>query len=426
MALNDAAQPACCPRCLHVFSDRIARDMAASAQLLVACHPFFDACVAAVTLPRTHDDLAQLRRGLQHNIDTCSLHHAADDLVHLFINSCATGLYAGLRNAVARGHQENKAFSNTHGRLRWPAAKESLFPYGAEASIRALVTWCATLGPASDSALAVLAQYLSAARSHVWPILMESSDIRRRVVDVLVAHLTASDGPRTIRAKCIDAAHLFLAELLLGPGSHPRDATQFTSAYAAELFWPVRRALVERSKTDPAFDVLRTFTFILQHEAGLDEDCIPSFFRQRPRVERPRNGDFLYIGLFDLLRNIRAAHRTCANALCTRTASGAGAYLRPCSQCLAMRYCGRECQLEDWKRGWPVTHKAACPHVRVFLAAFSGDTVPEDINWTSLQAAGLGWRQMVTLVALGFAQRGPFSFPLELQSELQPMVCHST
>lgn len=48
---------------------------------------------------------------------------------------------------------------------------------------------------------------------------------------------------------------------------------------------------------------------------------------------------------------LKALREKCSNPKCAKTSGELGVVLRDCSVCHAVKYCGRECQLHDWKEG---------------------------------------------------------------------------
>ncbi|EJD39633.1 hypothetical protein AURDEDRAFT_146542 [Auricularia subglabra TFB-10046 SS5] len=89
-----------------------------------------------------------------------------------------------------------------------------------------------------------------------------------------------------------------------------------------------------------------------------------------------------------MFRAFRSARRFChrcwhpAHTAEFMSLEGHDTHFNACQRCQLSRYCGRECQLADWKHGEPVRHRAVCP----LLARIRWATNP-DMPYDEFEAA---------------------------------------
>ncbi|EJD34857.1 hypothetical protein AURDEDRAFT_176110 [Auricularia subglabra TFB-10046 SS5] len=410
--LKDHHKPTTCPACLLQISITFEGDRRLREASQVSCHDFWNACIAAITVQRSPNDINTLRLQLRRNVRVCrrqDLHGnpprlVAQDLndpVHMFIHSlyvllgsCLMPVEGG-HSALYNSRDPKKAFGN-RGDL-WPTLLSDLVPFGERQSAEAHVRWaCQLFSPAPFMAMLPM---LLGCRSVLFPSLLEP-ELRERILWYITQCLHADQGrddykwPDSVQSQCTRPSRLpwwmtlssrcsleitvsFMDMVFCGADSDPDDAVRFTLGFERALLPAVNTALEIHNTTglrNSKAETTNLARMALLLFKRMDEPKSPQ--RDLHEVSRREMDRPTYMGIDITQSPHQLVHhallklyqkRTCSALSCGKSVhqASAGKSLPLCSGCKFTQYCSKECQRADWKHeAFP--HKVICPILRLW------------------------------------------------------------
>ncbi|EJD35191.1 hypothetical protein AURDEDRAFT_175722 [Auricularia subglabra TFB-10046 SS5] len=358
-------------------------------------HGLWSACMRWLTAPWTYDQKTNLRAALRRNIDNCPSYtstqhdsllsslgktHITDPL-ELFqillcfaLHNCLYGIDSSTGSTVtvvARARNPRKRFRSKKG--AWPTEVEQLLPYGAEATVRALVDACSLF--ADDSPLWVLNAVLHLARPRVWSALLDPSNLFAIVHPLIMVILSAikpiselpainatvnwRDAAWLHDGQALHAAAEFFTTILSGPYAQPDDILQFLAPKLDMVREAYGLAEVQWHTARPYREDWWKITVALSSAspvAGAARELVSDAEVLRSLETKPRGAVILGI----IRHALTAFTRHCAGPGCTHTMLD-DTPLPTCARCKVARYCIKHCQRADWTSGSPIPHRRLCP-----------------------------------------------------------------
>lgn len=410
--LKDPHKPTTCPACLLQFSIAFEADRNLRETAQVACHDFWNACITAITVQRSTDDVNALRHQLQRNVRACRRQDVhgdpprlvardLSDPVHMFIHSLYVLLGSclmptdGGHSAIYNSRDPKKAFGNRPG--LWPALLSDLVPFGERRSAEAHVRWaCELFSPAPFMAMLPM---LMGCRSVLFPSLLEPG-LRERILWYITQSLHADQGhdayqwPESVQSQCtrpsslpwwmtlssrcsVEVTVIFMNTVFCGADSNADDAARFTLGFERAVLPALNTALEIHSTTGLRNGVAETtnlarWTLLLFSRMDGPKSAQRDLHEAaRREMERPT-----YMGIDITQSPHQLVHhaliklyqkRTCSALSCGKSVheASAGKSLPLCSGCKFTQYCSKECQRAHWKdKMFP--HKVICPILRLW------------------------------------------------------------
>lgn len=403
---SDGREVTCCPACFSSLAWRIAANEQLCKISRTAGHDFWNTCAAALAKNRTKAETSALRTRLAANLRACDSpeEHVRypkhiKDPVNLFFDALYTAMMACLLQgdgAMAKRRRRHNGF-RSH-RDHWPTSFNQIFPQGDQ-RVELVVDWCSSF--VSHGPIMVLNLYLTICRPRILPYIM-AQPTRGKLVWTIVRFLifdlqaplyewpgaeprripAGQAFPNTVRAHhdAVSTICQIVGTIMSGPDYKMDDIYKFAADYELVLFNAVQTAIevLDKRFDKTNFDILQKCALLLHKRLGL-----PDFFLE-PRVRRWKRVNRLwqtapssdeYIGNFFAQQAIANA---CAAPGCGSVVQATEARrFSKCSKCEAVSYCSKECQLRDWKEGFPCPlpddlatelqaapaskHKAICP-----------------------------------------------------------------
>ncbi|EJD37142.1 hypothetical protein AURDEDRAFT_173776 [Auricularia subglabra TFB-10046 SS5] len=370
-AVCDPLNPTCCPWCFALLVTSTWTDTTNMLSLQKRGHDFIQACICMLVLysesgiPTLRMALAKAQRACPER-ETLHKHRSHgvlkdpfDILLESLLHVVQVALICG-DNPVCTASGLGVSFHRRNG--FWPVEIKQLFPLGVARTVDALVHWACA--PLSGKPLDVLVSYIRVVRPVVFPVLLESPR-RDRVVWLVLQALTPGPGvpwtddeppfamppglsaPIKLRrdGELVSPAIYVLSNVRCGSQAHGDDAQRLFAGYEA----PIRAALKAMIVPPEHVEHVPDYICFLSTALGDDAGC-PHTFGEMPKRELLYNS---------LVRKI--GERWCCGPRCDKNEISFDEGVRRflcCEHCLLVRYCSRECQRKDWKRG---AHRDMCP-----------------------------------------------------------------
>ncbi|KZV83667.1 hypothetical protein EXIGLDRAFT_842795 [Exidia glandulosa HHB12029] len=367
-----------------------------------------NACLSALTVPRTDAELVTFKGQLLDNISLCpkvDQHDLLTDLansndpVDVFVDSlymCVHPAFVGGSSSIGSRIRDGKGWRN--GGESWPTSIEQLFPHG-DAQVVAHLEWACTF--ISLFPLSVIMVYLRGFRPRVFRHLVSDrarpllvwlivrfllADLHTPLYDwpgdepiKLPAHRELTAHGQSQSAICQQISHL-LVVIVFGPDAKGDDIGTVIRGYERVVLRAMQHALdvvTEARENDHFCKLLQILSLKVHKSLGLDNSTLGlrtlDFSQLYPTILDPSQlaqSDFLST----VFVHIRLGH-SCAAPGCDRFMqddAANGRSFQRCATCKFVFYCSRECQRRDWKTGYSLhfpwaapgqhaAHKALCP-----------------------------------------------------------------
>ncbi|EJD39631.1 hypothetical protein AURDEDRAFT_128125 [Auricularia subglabra TFB-10046 SS5] len=265
----------------------------------------------------------------------------------------------------------------------WPTYSEQLFPYGEEPGVQSVLFWCSKLD--SPWALHLLADMLRIAHPLVFYEIMESEENLHRDLLLAVMRRLSAFGKWIIRSDDDDesqpdptnnlrAAVSFLSSVHSSPDALPSSLLVFAGGFESGLFAALQLLLATLDRSNPIWRTLMRLCVTLYHHIPTPDPAslhCPDILPYTKEHETLSVYGILFVALKTLSRN----RRICSGPECRTVAhQEPDRHFLVCARCKLLRYCTKDCQLADWKRGLHVPHKTVCPLICKLQAVASVET----------------------------------------------------
>lgn len=375
---------ACCPTCLFEVSDGFSSDEAALDEARRELRAFWNACMTAViSAYLTPDYIAskceKQRRNARIAMDACRLHERPTDrdILHEFVRAACSCLHValsfGASCAVQRATHSKRALQNRAG--SWPRSPAELFGYDPREAAHTMMMWSVQLG--TPEPLLLLADMVLVAHPLVCYEVLLNWQLRKELMMAIMDRISdyghwkmgwpgpdrnasLPQFPPQLRTENITAAVRLLTAVQSGPDALPNAFVSFVSIFDALLFHSLEIALYTMDLDNPLVDpvsALATALYPLIPPPPPERLMWPEIVECVPRYD--------IFPLFGVVYEM------------FRTLSVSDTHYCACERCQLARYCGRECQLADWRHGEPARHRAACPLLARIRAATDPDMSPQ-------------------------------------------------
>ncbi|EJD37164.1 hypothetical protein AURDEDRAFT_173799 [Auricularia subglabra TFB-10046 SS5] len=300
--------------------------------------------------------------------------HGPDTIVEdLIYERFVDHLFLGLTSGFLWGSRPLDLYPLTSSKAHWPSDLSHVLPYGAARTADVLVFWCSVNW--SPVPFAMLGKFLRAARTALLPALLESPR-RERLAWAMASALSPRPitwpGGTPFRAPDginIDTSHrgsadtavtvmALVSAVTVSINSRTDDIRSLVGGFEREFLGPVAAL----GRLFPQMDAegvraAREFTDYLRSALGHSPAA--------PAPQTPTSRLF-----HNFFHSTRSKYSFCSNRACA-AAGVTETHVQPfsrCQQCSLVRYCGRECQKQDWKNG-AVPHREVCPLLSKILKA---------------------------------------------------------
>ncbi|KZV85039.1 hypothetical protein EXIGLDRAFT_753496 [Exidia glandulosa HHB12029] len=391
--LQDGHGAGCCPACLSRLGHMLQDDGAERIILRDNLPDLWDACMAAIALPRSDAEFDALRVRLRANITQCQnsgMHSrkkpstlaGSSDPLDVFVDSlywCLRPAFMGEGSSVLSRTRDGKGLRKSDG--NWPTSIAQLLPHG-DARVVAHLEWaCKFISFLPQHFLTV---YLVGFRprvfrhfaSHPARALFVWYLVRTLLVDL---HSPLYDWPGEEPVK-LPAHRTFPTEdpgksplsqlftiFFMGPDANSDDMSALIQGYELVFFRAVQHAIgIMSARPNGRLDkILRALSVLLQRSLHLDDSALDprvlEFKEMHPYIlDTSKLGQSFFLAT--VLVHDRLGH-ACAAPVCERFVQDDAADGR------------RECQKRDWKEGYPLNfawmverdeyaaHKTLCPTI---------------------------------------------------------------
>lgn len=373
-------------------------------------HNLYNACMALLTAPRPHEDFEHvasetwhLRKDITEALDTC--HCDTEDAfirqVHMVSDSarpdqdkpCSYSdlghlLFVIIHNALQPARDENihkisrnAAKAARAGKLvMWPTKPQELLPYGAKASVEALILWV-EIAPHAVS-LGMLGSMLEICKKQIIPYIVGSKTLAGQLASiteiVLVVWMVQQQNPgrtNVTPTKCLhDLKRIALFCHMLADLCYETELKKFAVGSVERLLgmgnivfkWlPGIQASIQPLSVSAKQDI----TYIRMYYTALCS-LVHRYFdipfdstKYHPIIvsnslQRMAQEEDPLVMVFQAFLRL-AGDQRCYAPGCPNTFASAGRKFNNCAGCKRTPYCSKQCQTRAWKHA-TVPHKSIC------------------------------------------------------------------
>ena len=412
-SLADPCQPLHCTSFLYGCLIALNRKElgAANSQILrTQHHDLYNACMALLTTPRPHGDFEDagsgtwdLREDKKEALETChcdtkdtfvqQIHVVSDSARHNKGEPCPYSelgymLFVVINNALqcARDESIHEVSHNATdatragGQVMWPTKPHDLLPYGAKASIEALISWVGiTHNPIS---LGTLGSMLEICKLQIVPHIAGSETLANYLVNITevvrmvwIAQQQAPESTDVTPTFCLDDlkritffCHMFV-DLC-----HEKELQKFVVGSVEKILWmgdivlkwlPELQASIQPLSSSAKHDIEYTRTYYIAlcslvhryFEKAFDSTKYHPLIVSHSLWRMTQKENPVEMTFEGFLR-LAGDQRCCAPG-CLETFSSAGRKFNNCAGCKLILYCSKPCQTRAWKHT-TVPHKSIC------------------------------------------------------------------
>jgi hypothetical protein len=369
-------------------------------------HDIYNACMALLTVPRPHEDFecitpetVCLRKDITEALEAChcdtedtfvrQIHAVSDSARDNEAEPCSYStlgqlLFVVIHNALQPARDENihKISRNAMKAARagkqvlWPTKPHELLPYGAKASVEALILWVG-IAPQACS-LGVLGSMLEICKQQILPYIVDSKTLANQLASIteiiLAAWMVRKTAPGSTTRCLDDLKRIALLCHMLVDLCHKSELQKFAGRSVERLLrmgdivlkWlpQIQNSMESLSASDiREIEYIRTYYIALcslvhqYFNKPFDSTKFHPLVVSHSLQHMIQQGDPLLVAFQGFLH--LAGDQRCFAPGCPETFSSAGRKFHNCAGCKRVPYCSKACQTRAWKHT-TVPHKSIC------------------------------------------------------------------